>query len=155
MSTLDDRLDADYAPAWRPDPGDKIEGEVVAIAERAGEYDPYPIVTVRRSDGEEFAIHAFHTVLAGEFAKLQLKLGDKIAVKYLGKKQNRAGNGSYHAYRVVKDGDEPLVNWTKYATGTDDDDSTPASDLPSDFPAPTGYGQPPAKPKDDGDDIPF
>lgn len=131
MSSLDDRLNADYAPAWRPDPGDRVVGEVVGITERQGEYEPYPIVTVRRDDGKEFAIHAFHTVLAGELARLQPKLGDRIAVKYTGRKEGRSGT-SYHAYRAVKDGDESAFSWGKYATGENLEHE-----------------------QDDGDDLPF
>ena len=40
MSSLDDRLDAEFAPAWRPEPGEKLIGEVVALSERTGEYGP-------------------------------------------------------------------------------------------------------------------
>lgn len=129
MSTIEDKLDAEFAAAWRPDPGDKIAGEVVAIGERQGQYDPYVVVTLRRDDGEEFAIHAFHQVLGAQLAALRPQLGDKLALKYQGKKQNQAGTGSYHAYRAVKDGDEAGIDWSKYDAGEPEPDG--GSDLPS------------------------
>ena len=32
--SLEDRLDAEFAPAWTPEPGEKLIGVVVAISER-------------------------------------------------------------------------------------------------------------------------
>jgi hypothetical protein len=136
MSTIEDKLDAEFAAAWRPDAGDKLAGEVVAIGERQGQYDPYPIVTLRRDDGEEFAIHAFHTVLGAQLAALRPKLGDRIAVKYIGKTQNKAGTGEYHGYRAVKDGADGGVDWSKYGVEPDGGSDLPSTDAqPDDFAA--------------------
>ena len=84
--SLEKALDTDYAPAWRPEAGDKLVGEIVGLSERPG-YDetPYPIVTVRQDDGTELALHAFHTVIANELAKQRPVVGERIGVKYLGR----------------------------------------------------------------------
>ena len=38
MSTLQQDLDADFAPAWRPAAGDSLIGTVTGISEREGTY---------------------------------------------------------------------------------------------------------------------
>ena len=127
-STIEDRLDAAYAPAWRPDVDDKLSGEVVALSERDGGYGNYPIVTLRRDDnGEELAVHAMHQVLSSQLAELRPKVGDRIAIRYLGKIANKASTGSYHGYRCVSDAAAGGVDWGRY--GGDEPDG--GSDLPS------------------------
>jgi hypothetical protein len=127
-STIDDRLDADYAPAWRPAVDDKLTGEVVALSERDGGYGTYPIITLKRDDGDELAVHAMHTVLSAQLAELRPKVGDRIAIKYLGKIANKAGTGSYHGYRAVSDAADGGVDWGRYGDG---DEEAGGSDLPS------------------------
>jgi hypothetical protein len=144
MATLDDRLDADYAAAWRPNPGDKVIGTVTALDVRDGTYGAYPIVTLDTEDGE-VALHCFHEVLANELAKIAPKIGDRVGVKYAGKHPERG----YHIYRVQRDGDDTEFAWGRFGGETA---GAPASDLPE--VADSGYGQPP-KSKDDDDDIPF
>jgi hypothetical protein len=51
MSSLLERLNNDYAPGWKPKPGDSIVGEVVGLSERTSDYQTYGIVTVRQDDG--------------------------------------------------------------------------------------------------------
>jgi hypothetical protein len=143
MSSLDDRLDTDYAAAWRPASGEKIIGEVTALDMRDGQFGTYPIVTVRQDDGTELAMHCFHEVLSGELAKIAPKIGDRIGVKYVGRHPERG----YHVYRVQRDGDDTGFAWNRFGADT--------SDVPSDLaPGDTGYGQLPQA-KDDGDGIPF
>lgn len=112
---LADELDADYPTAWKPKPGDKLVGTVVDISEREGTYGPYPIVTVRTAEGEEFAVHAFHEVLSGELAKIAPKPGDELGFKYVGRHPER----NYHQYRVRRDGSTAEVSWAKYAGDRD------------------------------------
>lgn len=122
MSSLADQLDKEYAPAWRPEPGDKVIGEIIALSEREGDYGPYPIVTIRDDNGGEHALHCFHGVLASEIAKLRPRVGERIGVKYVGQQPRASGDGKYHSYRVVRDeAQAPAMNWSAYA---DDDDSS-------------------------------
>jgi hypothetical protein len=143
---IEDRLEADFAPAWRPERGEKLVGEVVAISERTGGYGSYPIVTLRRDDGGEVAIHAFHQVLAARLAEVQPKVGEHLGVKYEG--EINGGERRYHSYRVVVDRPERPINWSAYR------DDTPGA-TPSDLAAhETGPSEPTAGDKT-GDDIPF
>jgi hypothetical protein len=101
-TALLDRLNAQYAPGWRPNPGDAIAGTVVALAERvASASSAYPVVTLRQEDGEPVALHAFHTVLRHELKAHNPAVGDTLAVKYLGTRQGARPYRPYHAYRVV------------------------------------------------------
>ena len=107
---IGDALDRDFAPAWRPESGDKLIGVVTDLSSRTGEYGSYPIVTVRDDDGNEWAVHAFHEVLANEFARIAPKVGDRIGIKYAGKHPERG----YHRYRVQRDGDAAF-DWSQFA----------------------------------------
>lgn len=133
MSTVQDQLDRDFAPGWKPKAGDKLVGVVVDVTERDGSYGRYPIVTIRVEDGDELAVHAFHEVLQSELAKVAPKPGDELGIAYLGKHEERG----YHRYRVARAGGTATVAWGDYSgAGTDDADETtgpPASDVPADL----------------------
>ncbi len=106
-----DRLDKDHAPAWRPVDGDKIVGRVVEIGSYDGGYGPYPIYTVTVTAGTqetrslvvgvELAVHALGQVLVEKLATV--RIGDRIAVKNLGKKPQKKGTGTYADWRVIVD----------------------------------------------------
>ncbi len=139
-NTLHDQLDAQFTPAWRPQPGDKLVGTVIGLGERAGAYGTYPIVTVRQDDGTELAFHAFHTVAQQQLAEVRPRLGEQIWVKYQGQ---RGADRTYHSYAVKVDRDESAsFNWGRYADGAD---PTIPSDIPANTP-PTATGD---------DDLPF
>ncbi len=147
MTTLDDRLDSDYADAWRPQVGEKVVGTVTALDVREGTYGEYPIVTLDTGNSE-VAVHCFHEVLANELAKIAPKIGDRVGIKYAGKHPERG----YHLYRVRRDGDDTEFAWNRFSGDEPAAAPAPASDVPSDF---AGFGEPP-KPKDDGDEpLPF
>lgn len=109
MSDLTDRLDADYPPAWRPKPDEKIVGTVLEVEMfDRGEYQPYPILTLDTGQGN-VAVHCFHTVLKNELAKKAPQPGDRLGIKYLGKSDK-----GYESYRVVMETSrEAPVNWSK------------------------------------------
>jgi hypothetical protein len=134
-------VDRDFADAWRPDPGDKLVGEIVELGQRAGYNDePYPIVTIKQDDGVELAFHAFHTVARNELAKLRPQIGQRLAVRYEGEKQGADGKSRYHAYRLATD-QVPAFNWASFADGTDVTAVEP--DIPT------------VEPKADDSDVPF
>jgi hypothetical protein len=114
-SVLDD-LDKQYAPAWKPEPGDKVAGIVVDQSEWDAGFGRYPILTLRTEEGE-IAIHAFHEVLQSELARIAPKEGDLLGVKYVGKDPDKG----YHRYRVRRSGEGGGVEWSKYADALDDD----------------------------------
>lgn len=150
--SLEDQLNEENAPAWRPEEGDIIEGKVVSIDQRpAGDYPAYWIVTIEKDDGTREAVHAFHSVLEQELKRIRPQVGHRIAVKYLGKKQGR--NYSYANYKAATE-HKPDVEW-----GTPDPEQDPVqSDIPADdfAAAPTVSAQNAAAQQQAADDdIPF
>jgi hypothetical protein len=144
-TSLEDRLDADFPPAWRPEPGDKLVGEVVGVSERTGGYGSYPIVTLRCEDGEEVAIHAFRTVLASRLADVKPRIGEQLGVKYEG--EIDGGERRYHSYKLAIDRPERTVDWSAYS------EDVPATEPVRDIPADMSELDTPTKRGDD--DIPF
>jgi hypothetical protein len=111
MSSLEDQLNEDFAPGWRPEPGDAVMGVVVDVSMRERQdfgqgTTPYPIVTLSQDDGTRVAVHAFHFVLEGELRKIKPQIGHRIGIKYLGKPEGKR----YEVYRVVTD-HPPQVEW--------------------------------------------
>jgi len=99
--SIADRLDREHAPGWKPEVGEQVIGTIVEIGEAPGtNWGPYPVLTIEREDGTgEVAVHAFHSVLRREIETRQPTEGDKIGIRYLGKK---AGvTQEYDSYRVV------------------------------------------------------
>lgn len=149
--SLDERLDM-HAEAWQPDPGDKLIGEVIDVDTRETEYGVYPIVTVRTDEGDELAIHGYHTVLKREFSKARPGVGERIGVKYLGKHER-----GYEAYKVVRE--KPVasapVDWDKM--GAEAEAAAAEAETPADEPAPVDEADsiPRFAPPDVDDDIPF
>ncbi len=97
-------------------------GTVVSIDARTSQYGGiYPVVVLRTDDGEETAIHGYHTVLKGEIANLQPKVGDRLGIKYFGLDPR-----GYEKYRVAIDGpvQSAAVDWKAMA----DDARTEAAD---------------------------
>jgi hypothetical protein len=147
--SLPDPLDKDFAPAWRPAPGDKLVGMITELTERQGTFGKYVIVTVRTDSGEELAVHAFHEVLANELARVAPEIRDPIAIKYLGRHPEK----DYHQYRVH--GGRRGINWSAYGKP----ENTSQTELPIETP---DLGDPSAgsssdreTARDDDNDIPF
>jgi hypothetical protein len=122
VQTIQDELDRDFAPAWKPAPGDKVVGTVTDLTSRDGEYGTYPIVTLNTGDGE-VALHCFHEVLANELARIAPKVGDQLGVKYVGRHPERG----YHIYRVRRAGDESF-DWGRFGDTSGDPGPSAADD---------------------------
>lgn len=133
---INDLLDRDYAPAWKPEVGGKLIGVVTARDIRDGDYGEYEILTVRQDDGEELAWHATGSVASAKVEEQNPQPGDKVGIKYRGLTPNKAGTNEYHHYALVVE--------------RGDDGAAPgAPDVPVDD-APAGG----SKPKGDSD-MPF
>lgn len=140
--SLEDELNQEFAPAWRPDPGDTIIGRVVDLQQRTGDWDPYWVVTLELDDGEREAVHAFHFVLAEELRKIRPQVGHRIAIKYLGKPDGKR----YENYRVATE-NKPEIDWgtaVPEEQAKDDRQEIPTDDFAA---APAGSA--------DVDNIPF
>lgn len=100
--SLKDKLDEEYeqVDAWRPQPGQELIGTIVRINTRESDQGPpYPVVTIRESDGSKLAFHAFHSIPKARLAEDKPLVGDEIAIRYLGEQEGK--NFTYHNYRIV------------------------------------------------------
>lgn len=98
---LSDLLDR-RVKGWRPQPGEKLIGQVVNI-ETAGEDSPfgsYPLLTILKPDGDLIRVHCFHTVLKNEIRRKNVVPGTRLGIKYDGRREGR-DFGSFEAYTVV------------------------------------------------------
>ena len=123
--SLEDRLEQGLPSAWRPDQedADLLIGEVVEIEVGESEYGRYPILIVRRDDGEEKAVHGFHSVLQSELLKHKPQVGEKVGIKYLGDVPTKPGSKfkSYKGYRVKVERDQAAAfDWSKIGAVDDD-----------------------------------
>lgn len=146
-TSLQDRLDRNYADAWRPEPGDKLVGTIVEIGSRLGEHGRYPIVTIREDEGgQELAFHAYRQVAQNKLAELAPEIGERIAIRYDGPKPKSTGTGVYYAYKVAVDRPDAAFNWKifKDPNAFDDEPATTVT------PTPTVVDERP-----DPEDIPF
>jgi hypothetical protein len=91
-------VDFSTAEGWRPNPGDVAEGKVTEISEYDGGYGSYPVVTIETDEGK-VALHAFHTVLRNELARLNVQVGEPLAVLYAGNSRRRTAQAPTTATR--------------------------------------------------------
>jgi hypothetical protein len=125
-----------FAAGWKPKQGDRVEGRIVSLDTRQGEYEPYPVVTVESEDGTATAIHAFHDVLRGELAKRRPQVGDRLIVTYFGRKTGNSGT-SYNAYAVeTPDRPPPPFRWDAFGEADSEQESAdePESEADDDVP---------------------
>jgi hypothetical protein len=115
----------EFAPGWYGEESDAIVIEVDDLGERLDpEYNRiYPIVSgvvlsgTEHSGqeipaGERRAVHCKREVLAAEMARAAPVIGDRVAVKFVGKPDGKR----YFRYRVVKAGERAAAGlaWEKY-----------------------------------------
>jgi hypothetical protein len=138
MSTLENRLEQGNARAWRPDQDDEalLVGEVVDIDSGSSEYQgTYPILTIRKDDGEEVAVHAFHTVIKNELIRQRPKAGERIGIKFLGEQPTKPGSPykSFIGYRVKVDRAAGDYDWSQVGAEPEPEPAAPATpDIPAD-----------------------
>ena len=115
--SFEERLESGLPSAWRPDQEDSplIVGEVVDIQVGTSDYAPYPLIVIRQDDGEEKAIHGFHTVLKNELLKTKPQIGERMGIKYLGEQATKPGSKfkSFIGYRVKMDRAAGVFDWNK------------------------------------------
>ena len=100
--TLDQALDLDFA-GWNPAEGDKLSGTVLYVVEAVdSEFGEYPMIGVATDDGEAVNVHAFHTVMRNALDRWKVSPGDRIGIKYKGRKESKiAGRSPYGDYNVI------------------------------------------------------
>lgn len=110
------------ALAWRPSPGDMLDGKVVKLLARESEFGVYPVVVMDTGQPTYTAVHAFHTILKDGLRELKTAPGDELVIMYQGKleSKNSAGKNqageevkrSYHSYVVISNGVDSTVEFT-------------------------------------------
>jgi hypothetical protein len=69
---------------------------------------------VLRGDGSETVFHGFHTVAKNELARQRPGVGDRIAIKYFGRDEDRG----YERYRILVERAKPepeVPDWDQMA----------------------------------------
>jgi hypothetical protein len=118
---LERQATQDFPRSWVPSEADpSIVGEFLRLEQGTTAYGPARIVVLKTKDGSERSVWLFHTVLRNEFARVRPKVGELVAVRYLGKKQGAQGQ-AYESYRVVSQRDEGAPEWDSL----DSDDDAP------------------------------
>jgi hypothetical protein len=98
-----DGFDEEYAAGWKPEIGDEVEGIVEGISYRDGGYGEYPILTIVVVENDELtterlALHLSTTVLKSWMQEKGVTRGDGVALRYNGRKANKAGTNEFHDY---------------------------------------------------------
>jgi hypothetical protein len=104
-----DGITEESGDAWTPhldeDIPDGIQGRVVSrtVIESDAKYGGglIPLIEIQETDGHIWSIRGYHSVLRGQIEKANPQVGDVIAVKYLGEKENRKGDQSYFSYGIA------------------------------------------------------
>ena len=109
-SLLDRARQQGEAKFWKPtEPDTGIEGTVVKIVRDAGKYRSnfYHIET--ETDGVQIVAGGESTVLGKKLNDLQIEVGDKIAILYLGEATSKAGQRFKNWSVVSEKGDSAEV----------------------------------------------
>jgi hypothetical protein len=103
------RMEIAKAPAWMPNKGDVLVGEVIGLqmrgtTEEMGGYGLYPCITYRQLDPSATPqivnLHAFHGMIRERLAELKTDLGSRQIVTYLGPRKKTTANpkGEFEEY---------------------------------------------------------
>lgn len=89
-------------PAWKPQPGEYVIGEVVAIRDVDTDLGKSRVVELVNEDNGELVAVFMTTMLQERFQDYGIVPGERIALKYHGRKQNAKGR-EYHHWTVLVD----------------------------------------------------
>lgn len=99
--------------AWMHEENDGLIGRVLDRASNDNGYGPYSMLTILTEKGStenggkaipagsERTWHAFGTVPEREIERLDPRMNDRLAVKFLGAKPLKGGDGTFKAYHIV------------------------------------------------------
>ncbi len=87
---------------WKPEPGEVIEGAVTEMGETITEYGDAEYLQVETEDGKKFMVF-LNSVLRKQTVAEDVKVGDRVAIKYLGQVQSKKKNRKFNDYVLVKD----------------------------------------------------
>lgn len=103
-----DEITEDQGDAWMPADDDEmpegIQGKVINVStvETDQKYGggSVPLLEIQEKDGHIWSVRGYHTVLRNQIEKNNPQVGDTIAIKYLGTKENKKGDNSYENYGI-------------------------------------------------------
>lgn len=108
--------ETEYAPAWRPEAGQEVEGRVVQVDARESEYGVYPILTLEDEGGTQIAVHCIHSILRREIARryepTQI-IGQPMKIRYVGKQTTKDGKRDFHNYQVFGGNRQAAYDWNQ------------------------------------------
>ncbi len=101
---LDQQLDAERPEAWVPEQaGETIKGTVMGWETGTTKFGKQDICII--DTGEEVrSVWIMGSVLQNQFERVQPKIGERIGIRYLGKRQNEKGDNEYKDWKVVVSG---------------------------------------------------
>lgn len=98
--TESDSYGGNYAPTWKPEPGQFVAGEIVQRHTHDGENGPAVILTLNDEVEGEVAIWCSNVKLKGFIEQESPEIGDVIGVKYLGKQKNPKTGRMFNDFAV-------------------------------------------------------
>jgi len=102
------RKEQETAPAWMPEQGQSVFGEVIALkmgmSPAFGNQEPkaYPIIVLRTEHGP-VSLHAFHTMLKDGFREIGVHIGQRVGVSYDGTKLKNSARNTPEDKRMPTD----------------------------------------------------
>ena len=146
--------DEGFATAWQPEnPDDEIVGVLVKVTMQAPtSFGPAPVVELETPTGARYSVWLFHTVLRRAFEREAVGLGERVLIRWLGKKTPEGGGNSYDDYRLVVDRPAPKgqPDWKAMADRYGDERDEPLIRRGEDDRPGDDFGADP-----NADDIPF
>lgn len=108
---LAEQVNRDFPESWVPkQANDMIVGGFERLEEAQTSHGPCKVVILKTQDGVEKGAWLLHHVLRGEFKRVKPKVGELVAIRYLGMKISASRN-DYASYRVAVRRDEAEPDW--------------------------------------------
>jgi len=114
------RLEEDRPANLRLEEGESFIGTYVRLDKGYTSYGESWIMVLADDNGELHGLWLFHAALTNKLKKLRPAPGDRIGIKYLGKRQGSSGN-DYADYAVAS-GAEKAFDWGDVRGGDADGD---------------------------------
>lgn len=132
---LIERGDNDWAPCWRPKPGETLIGTVRRYDVGQNQFGEVRTVTIEREDGTgPVSVWLSSEVLRREFERQRPKIGERVGIRFIGRHPER----QYNRWAVITDREEGEPDFRPLGGERGDaEDLQPATQDPTDpFTAP-------------------
>jgi hypothetical protein len=116
--------DEGFPESWQPEsPDDEIVGTLARVTMQAPtSFGPAPVVELVLPGGARCSVWLFHTVLRRAFEREAPALGERLLIRWLGKRRPDGGGNAYDDYRLIVDRPENkgAPDWAAMAQHYDD-----------------------------------